>query len=285
VIVKKGLKKSYYKIERNLHSKVKGKILVSKTIKQNLSQNKNLHTYCTYDEFGVNNKENRLLKKALTFIKRYLPTYCDLADKRELIDTYNFINPAFQNVSNDIELNEIKNTKANSFYKEYKQATHIAKLILKRFAYNISNTSKDKIETPPFWIDMGILFELYVLGLLKDRFKHQVKYHVTTYGNELDFLLNTYNKEYQMVMDAKYKLKYTKENGMHHDDMRQVSGYARLEKVYNELKIEKGEIIDCLIIYPDQDEGVDKLKDVNLKQKEIPRYYDIYKLGIKLPYL
>ena len=35
-IVRKGLKKSYYKVQENLNNKVKGKILVSTHIKQNI---------------------------------------------------------------------------------------------------------------------------------------------------------------------------------------------------------------------------------------------------------
>lgn len=281
IIVRKGLKKSYYKVEKNLHSKVKGKILVGKTIKQNLLQNKNLHTYCTYDEFGLNNKENRLLKKALFFVKRYLPNFTQLTDNIEIQNTFNYINPAFHNVSDEIELSEIKQTKKNAFYKEYEPAIRLAKLILKRFGYNISNTVKDKIQTPPFWIDMSKLFELYALGLLKDRFHNQVKFQYKYYGNELDYLLKSDN--YRMVIDAKYKLKYI--NGKHDEDIRQVSGYARLRNVYKELEIEQGNIIDCLIIHPDQDNGLEDLKEVDLKEKEIPQYFDVYKVGLKLPHI
>lgn len=68
-IVRKGLKKSYYKVERNLFGHIKGKINVAQTIKNNAFKNKSLHTYCTYDEFGINGVENRLLKKALVFYK------------------------------------------------------------------------------------------------------------------------------------------------------------------------------------------------------------------------
>jgi 5-methylcytosine-specific restriction enzyme subunit McrC len=281
IIVRKGLKKSYYKVEKNLHSKVKGKILVGKSIKHNLLQNKNLHTYCTYDEFGLNNKENRLLKKALFFVKRYLPNYTQLTDNIEIQNTFNYINPAFHNVSDEIELSEIKQTKKNAFYKEYEPAIRLAKLILKRFGYNISNTVKDKIQTPPFWIDMSKLFELYALGLLKDRFHNQVKFQYKYYGNELDYLLKSDN--YRMVIDAKYKLKYI--NGKHDEDIRQVSGYARLRNVYKELEIEQGNIIDCLIIHPDQDNGLEDLKEVDLKEKEIPQYFDVYKVGLKLPHI
>ena len=44
-IVQKGLKKSYYKIEKNLHSRIKGKVLIAKNLKRNKLQNKQLHTY------------------------------------------------------------------------------------------------------------------------------------------------------------------------------------------------------------------------------------------------
>ena len=277
-IVRKGLKKSYYKVEQNLQGRVKGKVQVSKTIKQNLIKNKNLYTYCSFDEFGINNKENRLLKKALQFIKRYLPTYGQLTNKKELQNTFNYINPAFTQVSDNIEITEIKHTKTNVFYKEYEQALYLAKLILKRFGYNISNTIKETVQSPPFWIDMTKLFELYVLGLLKDRFHNQVKFQFKHYGNELDYLLN--NEDYQMVIDAKYKLKYL--NGKYDEDIRQVSGYARLKKVYEDLNKKQGEVIDCLIIHPDQN-GLDNLLDADLKEKDIEHYYDVYKLGVKLP--
>ncbi|WP_242131332.1 McrC family protein [Aestuariivivens marinum] len=278
-IVRKGLKKSYYKVEKNLNSRIKGKVLIAKTLKENLLQNKPLYTYCSYEEFGLNNKENRLLKKALTFIKRYLPTYAELGNSQDLQNTFNYINPAFDEVSEEIELNDIKHSKMNVFYKDYEQALKLAKLILRRFGYSITNTVKKQVNIPPFWIDMSKLFELYVLGLLKDRFNKQIKFHYSTYGNELDYLLNTPN--YKMVIDAKYKLKYV--DSRVHEDIRQVSGYARLKKVYRELNINTDSIIDCLIIHPDPENGYENLKEVNLKEAEIQDYNRIYKVGIKLP--
>jgi 5-methylcytosine-specific restriction enzyme subunit McrC len=282
-IVRKGLKKSYYKVELNLHGKIKGKVLTGKTIKQNLFKNKSLNTYCAYDEFGWNGLENRLLKKALVFIQRYLPAYSHLGANDFAIDLFNYITPAFEMVSEEVQVNDIKFTRNNAFYKEYGEAIRLAKLILKRFGYNISNTETGKITTPPFWIDMSKLFELYVLGLLKDRFKNsgEVKYQFSSYWNELDYLLNTPN--YKMVVDAKYKEHY--QSGFKNEDIRQVSGYARLKSVYDELKRPYNEIIDCLIIYPDQELGFDDLKNVDLKKVEIKEFVQVYKMGIKLPLL
>lgn len=283
-IVRKGLKKSYYKVEQNLRSKVKGKILVGQTIKQNLVQNKRLDTYCAYDEFGLNNKENRLLKKALIFIQRYLPNYVQLNANTDLQNTFNYINPAFLTVSDAIELNEIKHSKTNAFYKEYQPAIRLAKLILKRFGYNISNTTTNKISTPPFWIDMSKLFELYTLGLLKDRFQKEVLFQYSPdRGNELDFIVK--EKDYEMVIDTKYKTHW-KDNPVH-EDVRQVSGYARLKSVYNHLGfLDLNKVIDTLIIYPDLDKNAStNFKGNSIIENRIEEklYHKVYKLGIQLP--
>jgi len=280
-IVRKGLKKSYYKVEQNLYAKVKGKVLVAPTIKHNLLENKPLNTYCSFDEFGFNGLENRLLKKALVFVKHYLGSHTSLkVNTTGLESLFNYISPAFENVSEEVNLNDIKHSKTNAFYKEYEEGLRLAKLILKKFGYNITNTNpQNTIKTPPFWIDMSKLFELYVLGLLKDAYGGKVDYHVKSYWNELDYLLNDDN--YKMVIDAKYK-RYDQKN-VEKTDIRQVSGYARLKSVYEKLGKKHHELIDCLVIHPDQEKGIETLKNIDLKQELIDGYVSIYQLGVKLP--
>ena len=284
-IVRKGLKKSYYRIEENFYGRVKGKVLVGQTIKQNLLKNKSLNTYCSYNEFGCNGLENRLIKKALVFVQRYLPTLKNIDSKAYLTNAFNYVNPPFEKVSEEVNLFDIKHTKTNPFYKEYKEAIKLAKLILKRFSYNITNANnQSKVQTPPFWIDMSKLFELYVLALLKDKFKGQgsVAYHFGNRSNELDYLLNA--EGYKMVIDAKYKPRY--KSGLDqelHQDIRQVSGYARLEIVYDHLKMDRTKLIDCLIIYPDQSLNRLDLNDWDHRKEEINGYVGIYKMGVSLP--
>jgi 5-methylcytosine-specific restriction enzyme subunit McrC len=234
-IVRKGLKKSYYKVENNLYAKVKGKVLISQTIKQNLFKNKPLHTYCSYDEFGLNSLENRLLKKTLVFIQRYLPNIKNLQNEKFTSDIFNYINPAFELVSDEISLHDVKHTKTNVFYKEYEEGIRLAKLILKRFGYNITNTQKKTIKTPPFWIDMSKLFELYVLGLLKDTYGS-----FALYGEEAklnyglpDYLITKDNKK--CIADAKYKTLYNRKDNYDIDNIRQLSAYARDKKAFSKL--------------------------------------------------
>lgn len=279
-IVRKGLKKSYYRVEQNLYSKVKGKILVGQTIKQNLLKNKPLNTYCTFDEFGVNGLENRLLKKALVFVRRYLPTLKIPHSEKYTTEVFNYIMPAFDFVSEEVNLNDIKHSKTNAFYKEYEEGIRLAKLILKRFGYNITNTQQTTILTPPFWIDMSKLFELYVLGMLKDRFGKNVIFQFSAnYGNP-DYLILSE----KMVVDAKYKLKYQADN-YEIENIRQISGYARDKKVIDKLKTDPSKTIDCLIIYPDQDIDIDNLINSDLRQNEIKQFSQFYKVAVKLPVL
>jgi 5-methylcytosine-specific restriction enzyme subunit McrC len=278
-IVRKGLKKSYYKVENNLYAKVKGKVLVSQTIKKNLLKNKPINTFCSYDEFGLNGLENRLLKKALVFIQRYLPTIKNIHSEKYSQEIFNYINPAFEFVSEVVDLNDVKYTRTNAFYKEYEEGLRLAKIILKRFGYNISNTQQQTIKTPPFWIDMSKLFELYVLGLLKDRFSDNVQYHLYYKGNELDYLLN--DGKTKMVIDAKYRPLYQEEENWDVKDIRQISAYARLKEVYIQLGVPETELIDCLIIYPNQAAQLE-LKN-NFKEIALGDFVGFYKSPIKLP--
>ena len=135
-----------------------------------------------------------MLKKAFQFTIAYLDFNKKLFgnNNANFTEIINFCRPAFESVSDDIEAFQIKQFKTNPFFKEYKEGTQLAKLILKRYAYNISNTSKETLTTPPYWIDMPKLFELYAYKFLKGRFvqNNSLKYHLRTHGNELDFLID-----------------------------------------------------------------------------------------------
>ena len=278
-IVRKGLKKSYYTVEENLNSRIKGKIQLGKHLKQNVFKNKLTTHVCKYQEFGMDSLENRFLKKVLQFIisfKNTHPNYFAGNDKsiRKLIT---YCSPYFELISEEIDIENLKNITINPFFKEYEQAIEIGKHILKRFSYNITETTQHKVSIPPFWIDMPKLFELYVYKKLQEQFgREAVTYHLTADYTELDFLLNT--PEYKMVIDAKYKPIY--EGGKVIDDIRQVSAYARLEAVYNEFKIEENKLIDCLIIYPSLEEN----KDLDFNKLEtIEGYAKIYKQSLSIP--
>ncbi|WP_304336718.1 restriction endonuclease [Capnocytophaga leadbetteri] len=279
-IVRKGLKKSYYTVEENLNSRIKGKIQLAKHLKQNVFKNKLTAHVCRYQEFGMDNLENRFLKKVLQFIISFKNTHANYfaGNEKSICELITYCSPYFELISEEIDVENLKKLTSNTFFKEYEEAIRIGKHILKRFSYNITETTQQKVAIPPFWIDMPKLFELYVYKKLQEKFdKEAVTYHLTTDYTELDFLLNT--PEYKMVIDAKYKPIY--EDSRVIDDIRQVSGYARLTEVYKKLGLENSnELIDCLIIYPSLEEN----KELNFKKLDtIKSYAKIYKQSISIP--
>ena len=280
-ITRKGLKKSYYTVEENLNSRIKGKIQLGKHLKQNVFKNKLTAHVCRYQEFGMDNLENRFLKKVLQFVisfKNTHPTFF-AGNEATISELITYCTPYFELISEEINIENLKKLTTNTFFKEYEEAIRIGKHILKRFSYNITETTQQKVAIPPFWIDMPKLFELYVYKKLQEKFgsRGEVLYHFIADYTELDFLLNT--PEYKMVIDAKYKPIY--EDSRVIEDIRQVSGYARLTDIYEKLGLkDSNELIDCLIIYPSLEEN----KELNFKKLDtIKRYVRIYKQSISIP--
>ncbi|RYY90231.1 MAG: restriction endonuclease [Chitinophagaceae bacterium] len=292
-IVRKGLKKSFYTTTENLQGKVKGKILVGAHLKQNIVKHRLTRTVCQYQEFGVDTVENRLLHKAFRFACAYLDNHKKLfgSDRAWFTQLVSYCRPAFEHVGLDVAPADLRHYKPNPLFKEYKDGITLAKQLLKRYAYSIENTARETLSTPPYWIDMPKLFELYAYSFLKKRFpaKGEVKYQFSTYGNALDYLVHS--GDIKLVVDAKYKTVF--QHHHLHEDMRQLSGYARLEKVADQLGLDEAgreKLIDCLIIYPDIKGGfedLDFLQWVDGKPAQpvqaIAPYRRMYKVGICLP--
>ncbi len=284
-IVRKGLKKSYYRVTENLNSRVKGKILVGKQIKENILKNRLTKTICNYQEFGINTTENQFLKLVLEFVSSYLNQKKQFFSKVQIHRLQHILSyclPSFERVDTLKRIHEKVHIKKNVFYREYEEAIKIGGYILKRFSFNINKTSQSQASTPPFWIDMSKLFELYVYSKLKTLFPipGALTYHDNFKGGkQTDILIRA--QGYQCVIDCKYKPQY-KNYDPSLDDKRQLAGYTRLKSVYNKLGISLDKIIKGLIIYSHQDCD-DQIKKEVLFENEIGEYVKFYKLGVSLP--
>lgn len=288
-IVRKGLKKSFYNLEENLKDKVKGRILIGKNIHKNLTKGRLSDNVCSYQVYDVDSPENRILKKALEFSKKRLVVYKNALDVSSLEQKVAFIKPYFQNIGNEIDTKTIKDFKGNPIFKEYNLALKFAQLLLRRFSYDITVLGEHEINTPPFWIDMSKLFELYVFSRLRQIFigKNEVMYHVKAHYQELDYLLNPTEWLEPYIIDAKYKPQYKESSGILKEDAREVSGYSRLSSIYHKLGLDEDTAppIKCLIIYPDQEQN-EKFTFSRIKEPvfdKVAGYVRIYKVGIRLP--
>jgi len=288
-IVRKGLKKSYYKVRRNLNNRVKGKVLVGQQLKRNILKNRITHTVCEFEEYGVDFEENQYLKSVLEFVSHYINeanTYFTKQQKDDLTQILSYCKPAFEQIRGTVGLHKKIHVRKNVFYKDYEEAIRIGGLILKRFSYTVSlqESAKPFARLPPFWIDMSKLFELYVFAKLKAVFpgSDEITYHDRFLGNkETDILIRTAG--YQCVVDCKYKPQYA-DNTPSLEDKRQLAGYTRLKSVYNKLGVSLSSVVKGVIIYSNQMSSSQIEKEELFSDKnKMGEYVDFYKIGVSLP--
>jgi len=278
-ICHQGLQKGYYLIENNLNNKLKGKILVKETMKKNHLKSNYNRTYCRYQEFGVDTLENKFLKFAFQFCFNYLNQF----NKLKIINNFNsrigYIKNSLEKVTLETSIRNSIQIKKNPLFPAYESALKLANLILKRNAFNITNTTSNMIETYPYWIDMSKIFELHVLKLLRMSFKEGV-YYQKGYSDRIpDIILNLDSVKF--VIDVKYK-DYTKRS-IDIEDIRQVAAYARMKPIFHDLKMKNNEILDAIIIYPRVGSIHQSLNLDTLNMKKELDYYNIYKLDVSVP--
>ncbi|WP_241033606.1 McrC family protein [Brachyspira hampsonii] len=267
-----GLKRNFIKKEENLNSKIKGKINFSNHIKKNIMAARNDRVYCSYFDYDINCLENRILKKALKIC------YSNIGSIYNSFSCMSF----FSEVSDELHFYELHNIKLNPLYKKYKLLIKLAINIIKLKRYK---DSCSKNEAHPFYIDMSLLFEKYVYALLDDSLKNKnakILYQEGYSRHKLkpDFIIK--GNGYDYIADSKYKSSYN--NGINIEDIRQLSGYGRVESIVEEFANDiENYVPKCLIIYPLNDSNN---KSIDFEKKEkISGLVKFYKLGVSLPVL
>jgi 5-methylcytosine-specific restriction enzyme subunit McrC len=296
-VVRQGLRKGYHPVKREMRGRIKGKIEVAKTLRQGILKGRPLAVACAYEEFSIDIPENRLLKRALRFAGHYLQNYPAL--ETDLAPLLRYCEPAFVGVEDIEEMEAALKLGRNPLYKTYTEALRVGQLLLRRFGYSLREVgveANEAVAVPPHWLDMSRLFELYVLGLLRQQFGARVLYGVAQakgkYGLP-DFLLPGVTP---WIIDTKYKRSYQQRDYLI-EDVRQMSGYARdrgvLERLGFAREAQNAAVVNCLIVYPQQLNGEPELAKTVVKfptedkwqEFAIPQFVSFYKLAICLPQL
>lgn len=285
-LVSKGLKKGYVSREENLSSKIKGKILMSKHFSKNVTNQRSDRVYCFFQEYSEDIPENRLLKRALLYVQHCFNSWSAIRNHplfTSLSKTLSEALAAFTSISDKVDVSNVRFVQKNKLYGDYSVAVHLAKMVLRRFDYSITNTSSIKHLVPPFWIDMSRLFEVYVYGLLESAYPGQIRFQVKGHEQQVDFI----KLDEQLVLDAKYKPKYAYSNKDINDDIREISGYARDEEILKELGLETVDIApECVIIHPAYNESYAASpfsSSVLQNAKPISGFRKFYKVQVPIP--
>ena len=249
---------------------------------------------CRFCRYGI-------LKKALIYAESYINSLSTHKSFVTLRSTINNIKTYFTEISEDVELYELKSIVNNKIYKEYSEGIRIAKMILRKFNYSISETKISTDFIPAFWIDMSRLYEVYIYSKLHERYGDAIKFQVAGYWRTAVDFVDTDKK---IVIDTKYKPQYDGSNGGIVEDIRQISAYARDSKILKAMGCNGNNVVDCLIIYPEkmidnehkneddftfddcaQLESLDGIDHLLYKATPIKGYERFYKLSFTMPYL
>lgn len=292
-IVKKGLKSGYVTHEERLTSKIKGKILFSQYIKHGFAQGRKDSVDCRFQEYEIDCLENRILKAALSYCRGMITRQSQALGMHflPLVNMYNECMPAFENVSSEISIQDLSRIHLNPMFKDYREAMPLAKMIIRKQGKCVGDGDDGLQKFPPFIIDMPVLFERYVYALLVERYDTSlIGYQEAVRGNIIDFS----KKDEHMIIDTKYIPRW--DEGIIHENVRQLSGYARHKRIRrNFLNCQDEEFVcPCMVIYPSK-EGVENIMDFpdrlllgngepnSDKIGVISEYQKFYKLPIKLP--
>lgn len=286
----KNLKKGYFHYCENL-KKVKGHIKVMKNERKNVIAKRYDRIFCDYDEYTVDIPENRLIKKALLVSKYILRPIIDHHNssskvKNILLNAF----AKFENVSDKVLVKEVAQIKDHKLFSEYSEAIRLAKLILQRFDNDISKPSTEDEYVTPFVLDMALLYEHYVYGLLYEAYGTKISYQFKGVSGFPDFLYCT--NGFKAVLDTKYIPKYENQK-IDKNVIWQLSGYSRDLKILRHLGFEEINEesplpdVPCIIIYPKEGNGtknpflMNKLQD--LCSSPVRNLVRFYKICVPLP--
>lgn len=245
-LLQKDLRKSYVSKSENLN-KIRGRMAMSVNLRTNIMNGRQHKVFCNYQEYTSNTIENRIIKKALNVSKSMIGRLHS-SSTSQLNTIVNICLSKMSDVSDSVSLSELKLVKFNAIYKSYKKAVNLAKYIIKRYDYSIDGEKCGiTAKVPPFWVDMPLLFEHYIGGILAKSYPDDIIYQAKGKTGFPDFL----SKTAQAILDTKYKPQLDK-NTPETDIIRQLAGYSRDCDILDLLGADYKTIIPCAFIYPDE---------------------------------
>ena len=175
IVCKKNLKRQSQRVEENLNCKVKGRILIQKQIKYNISRGQDQKTYCSYNKMSDDIRENQIIKYALHLCQKNHEIGDALEeDIRLCLNTLSGVPLKKCSAADFVGL------KNNGAFRQYKDALLSAKKVIERYCLSYSDASADggaesepKIQLSsgkvlPYFIDMNLLFEFYCRAIFRN---------------------------------------------------------------------------------------------------------------------
>ena len=161
LLLSSGLKRSYIIREENLKNKVRGHILPLRNLQKNILRGHAEKALCRFQEYSFDYPENRLLKRGLLAAESLLLAL--RVPNNALLQLVRKCLLAFSEISSDITPQAVRSIRRDKLHGEYPEAITLAKRILARTDFAISEKATTSHRVPEFAIDMSRIFEFHVL--------------------------------------------------------------------------------------------------------------------------
>lgn len=234
-LLERGLITGYKNFEDNLN-RLRGKILFEENIINNYDRNDKL--LCSFSEISQDIQENQIIKYTLFYLSRC--SFLDEDINSEILRYYNRFNHiSLKPISSTI----FKSLEYTPLNQHYKPVLILCELFLRDSSIDDENLGAATVNS--FLIDMNILFERFVVNLIKERLiNYEVEEQKTIFADideklklKYDILLSQ-NGEPILILDTKYK-KF--EENPEPSDVSQLISYCNSIHVKN-----------CGLIYPEK---------------------------------
>ncbi len=223
-LLRHGLQKNY-KFKEDNTKFLKGSLLISKHLQQNLVHKERFYTKS--QEYSFDNKLNQIIKRSLKIL-------CTNSDNNIASEAKKYSVLLDNIADNNFKEKDFENIKFNRMTKHYQEAIAIAELIICNYQADLASGHYDIIA---MLFDMNLLFESYIAQSLKKALKNdehlKVRTQVTKYfwkakGKRTrclkpDIIIKNTNNDNCYVLDAKWK---AKSNNPTSDDLRQMYAYS-----------------------------------------------------------
>lgn len=206
ILFKRGMRKNYIDISENSFF-IKGKIKVNENIRHNLTHQE--RTFIEYSEFTDNIPENKILKKALLFLKDKSNNFSNIKRLRQALFNLEEIDIP-HNI--DYEFSKIHLSRLNSYYQK---PLDIARIFLKGNSF-IPQAGDNNLISLMF--PLNRLFEDYVYSFMQERFtkkpvkvkaqdsRHKLMQDPKKFNLRPDIVIEHKTEDKIAVLDTKWKL-------------------------------------------------------------------------------
>lgn len=247
--------KKNYKESINVRKSIKGKILISETIK-----NMNIlsgDVVCEYEIFTRNNIHNRIIKHTLSILRHISP--------EDLIMEINAYLRKLKSVAlvrfKDADFNRLN---YNRLTERYKIIHNFCRMIIKRFSSGIKS---GRFQCYSFLFYSSSVYEIFLRSIIKE-FLGLKGFKVFKYSDEKiqpDIVIEKYDR-IMLVCDAKYKF-YFQRNTDYRELLDYITELDKLRKFYDK------DHRNGILIYPLSGDNHQKLLKYHFKiiEKDFPR--------------